>query len=187
MKMNTISTNIKAIGCLIILIFLLPLRTWAQEIQPSNPDHDTLIAAAKEIMESTPYCALITLDESGNPQARTMDPFSPEEDMVVWFGTNPKSRKVTQIRNDSRVTIYYEAPNGAGYVVINGNAFLVDDQEKKKKYWKKEWDKYYSDQRTNYILIKVIPDKLEIVDYKHNILGDSITWAVPYVKFKSGK
>jgi general stress protein 26 len=169
---------------IIMIIFILPLSIWAQEVQPSNHDRDTLIKTARELIESTRYCALITLNETGHPQVRTMDPFSPEEDMVVWFGTNPKSRKVKEIRNDSRTTLYYEAPNGAGYVVLKGHAYLIDDQEKKMRYWKKEWDAYYSDQKSNYILIKVIPDELEIVDYKHGIIGDSETWAVPNVKFK---
>lgn len=161
------------------IILLCPLGIWAQENQLSNYNRDTLITV-KEIMASTRYCALITLDESGHPQVRTMDPFLPEEDMIVWFGTNSNSRKVKEIRNDSTTTLYYEAPNGTGYVVIKGHAYLVDDPNKKLKYWKKEWDSFYSDNKVSYILIKVIPNKLEIVDYKHGIKGASKTWAVPY-------
>ena len=169
------------------IILLFPLRIYAQENQISNYDRDTVITVAKEIMLATRYCALITLDEDGHPQARTMDPFLPEEDMVVWFGTNPNSRKVKEIRNNSRTTLYYQAPNGAGYVVIKGHACLVDDPEEKLRYWKKEWEKFYPDQKASYILIKVIPDKLEIIDYKHEIIGTSKTWEVPYLDFESNK
>jgi len=165
--------------------FLLPLGSLAQEIQGSTFDPDTLLFAAKELMKATRYCALITLDESGHPQVRTMDPFTPEEDMVVWFGTNSYSRKVKEVRNDSRVTLYYEAPGGVGYVVIRGEAYLVNDPEIKEIYWKKEWEQFYPDQKENYLLIKVIPKKLEIVDYKHNIIGESKTWAVPSLEFES--
>jgi general stress protein 26 len=166
------------------IIFLYPMGISAQETQDSLYDRDTLITAAKEIMAATHYCALITLDETGHPQVRTMDPFLPEENMVVWLGTNSNSRKVKEIKNDSRATLYYEAPNGAGYVVIKGHAFLVNDPEIKLKYWKKEWERFYPDQKDSYLLIKVIPEKLEIVDYKHNITGESKTWAVPFVIFK---
>lgn len=186
-KQNTFMIGNK-IGCTIILITIIwPLAILGQEAHSSNYDRDTLITAARELMMSTHFCALITLDESGHPRARTMDPFSPEEDLVVWFGTNSTSRKVNEIRNDSRATLYYEASNESGYVVIEGNAYLVDNQEMKKKYWKKKWDEYYSDQKTNYILIKIVPDKLEIVDYGHGIVGDSETWAVPFVRFDSKK
>ena len=163
----------------LMLIFLLPFGTFAQESQQSNYNRDTLIMAAKEIMLETRYCALITLDKIGHPQARTMDPFSPDSNMVVWLGTNSNSRKVKEIRNNSKATLYYEASNGAGYVVLKGNAFIVDDHEKKLKYWKPEWDAFYPKSKNHYMLIKVLPERLEIVDYKHDIIGDSITWEVP--------
>ncbi len=166
-----------------VVILLCPLRIWAQDTELSNYERDTLITAAKEIMETTRYCALITLDKSGHPQVRTMDPFSPNEDMVVWLGTNINSRKVREIRIDSRVTLYYEAPNGSGYVVIQGNAYLVDDPEKIEKYWKEEWDEFYPDKDSTFSLIKVIPKKLEIIYYKHGITGSSKTWAVPHIEF----
>ena len=121
MKKFNRCTFVEAIIYLIIIL-LYPLRIYAKENQISNYDRDTVITVAKEIMLATRYCALITLDEDGHPQARTMDPFLPEEDMVVWFGTNPNSRKVKEIRNNSRTTLYYQAPNGAGYVVIQGHA-----------------------------------------------------------------
>jgi general stress protein 26 len=159
------------------------LRIWAQDIEVTNYERDTLISAAKEIMGATRYCALITLDKYGHPQVRTMDPFSPNEDMVVRLGTNINSRKVREIRNDSRVTLYYEAPNGAGYVVIQGKAYIIDDPEKTGKYWKEEWDDFYPDKNSTYTLIEVIPEILEIIYYKHGITGSSKTWTVPHIEF----
>lgn len=167
-----------------VMMLLCPPGIWAQDTASANVERDTLIAAAKEIMEETKYCALITVDESGHPQARTMDPFLPEEDMVVWFGTNINSRKVGEIRNDPRVTLYYEAPNGTGYVVIQGVASMVDDPGKLATYWKEEWDRFYPDRNSTYALIKVIPKKLEIIDYRHNITGSTKTWSVPQVDFR---
>ena len=170
---------------LIILMaaLLCPLRIWAQEMGSSGYDRDTLIAAAKEIMEASRYCALITLDKSGHPQVRTMDPFSPTEDMVVWFGTNVNSRKIGEIRNDPRVTLYYESPDDNGYVVIQGNAQLVDDPEYIETYWKQEWDAFYPDKNSTFALIKVVPERLEVIYYKFGITGSPETWAVPYIEF----
>lgn len=186
MKKQKTSSIENRIGWLLLLITILwPLSIRSQEVHSSNYNRDTLITAAREMMTSTRNCALITLDESGHPQVRIMNPFSPEEDLVVWFGTNSTSRKVSEIQNDSRTTLFYEASDGSGYVVIRGNAYLIDDQEMKKIYWKEKWESFYSDQKTNYLLIKVVPDKLEVVDYGNGIVGDSETWAVPSVKFKS--
>jgi len=184
MKKHIRYTGVESI-IISVIIFLCPLGIWAQDTELTNYERDSLITAAKEIMETTRYCALITLDKSGHPQVRTMDPFLPKEDMVVWLGTNINSRKVREIRNDSRVTLYYEAPNGTGYVVIQGIAYIIDDPEKTVKYWKEEWDSFYPDKNSTYTLIKVIPEKLEIIDYKHGITGLSEIWTVPYVEFRS--
>lgn len=165
------------------IILLCSMGLWAQDAELGNYEADSMISAAKEIMETTRYCALITLDKSGHPQARTMDPFPPEEDMVVYFGTNTNSRKLREIRNDSRVTLYYGDPNGTGYVVIQGKAILIDDPEILVKYWKEEWEKFYPDKNSTYALIRVNPEKLEIIDYKHGIVGASETWTVPHVDF----
>lgn len=165
------------------VLLLGSLKVWAQDENLNNFDRDTLITVAKEIMETSRYCALITLDKSGHPQVRTMDPFLPGKDMVIWMGTNKSSRKVGEIRLDPRVTLYYEAPNGDGYVVLQGIAFIEDGPKEIEKYWKDEWDQFYPDKKSTFTLIKVAPKKLEIISYKHGITGSSKTWAVPHLNF----
>jgi general stress protein 26 len=177
------SYNLAGSLFLSVIFILSPLRMKAQDTESTNYDRDRLITAAKEIMEITRYCALITLDSSGQPQVRTMDPFLPDDQMVVWLGTNITSRKVHDIRHDPRVSLYYEAPQGGGYVVIQGDAYLIDDPENKEKYWKEAWDAFYPDRQSTYTLIKVIPKKLEIISYQHGITSSSNTWAVPHVEF----
>ena len=36
-------------------------------------------------MTAQHYCALITLGEDGRPVVRTMNPFPPDDDMMVWY------------------------------------------------------------------------------------------------------
>ena len=75
--------------------------------QPSDTSRQFLLAAAREIIKSAGNVALITQDEKGIPQVRTMDPFEPEADFTVWLATQPNTRKVQQIKNNHRVTLYY--------------------------------------------------------------------------------
>jgi general stress protein 26 len=172
----------KIIILILIIILQSPLITFAQE-NAALYNRDTLITTEIKMMETTRYCALITLDTTGHPEVRTLDPFLPDSNMIVWLGTSINSRKVKQIKNDSRVTLYYPAQNAAGYVVIKGQAYIVQDSSKKQTYWKKEWSRFYPEDKSNYTLIKVIPEKLEVIDYQHGIFGDSKTMAVPFVKF----
>ena len=152
----------------------------------SQPDKQiTIETAAVEIMTKAKYCALITVDENGQPHARTMDPFLPNENFVVWLATNPKSRKVTHIKNNPKVALYYFEPSLPGYVTINGVAELVSDKNEKNLHWKDEWDEFYPDQDSSYLLIKIDPVRMEVVNYKYNIVGDTITWAAPSVLIKN--
>ena len=81
------SNSIKSVRWVLFLsmIMIFPFKIWAQKNEMQNFNRDSLIAAAKEIMLKTRYCALITLDKSGHPQARTMDAFAPDDDLVVWL------------------------------------------------------------------------------------------------------
>jgi len=142
---------------------------------------DFLLQEAKEIMTNSGTCTLITLDTEGIPRARVMDPFSPEEDLSVWFGTNSKSRKVDQIKNNPRVSLYYFDCNTTDYVLIHGMAKLVNDQNEKEKRWKDEWNDFYPNRTEGYLLIEVSPIWMEILSTSRGIYGDSISWEPPKV------
>lgn len=172
---------------LLLSIMTTPGSVWTQEKEAVTIEQDTLIAIAREIIEVSRYCALITVDANGHPQARTMDPFPPDENMIIWLATNPKSRKVREIRNDPRVTLYYADPGGSGYVTIAGIARLVDDPKQKARWWKEGWESFFTDREENYILIRVTPRKLDILSYKHGITGDPVTWRAPSIEFKAMK
>ena len=160
--------------------FLLIGNLSAQNIKTINIEDDTLAFAARSIINSTKYCALITVDSVGEVHARMMEVFPLEDDFTIWFGTNAKSRKVGEIQNNPKVTVYYANPDGSGYVTVFGIAQLIDDANEKSRLWKKEWVNYFTDKK-DFVLIKLIPQKMEIISYKHGINGDKVTWqAVNY-------
>jgi len=139
--------------------------------------------AALGIMKSSGLCAFITIDRNGKPIARTMDPFSPDSNFVVWFGTNPKSRKVKEIKTNPAVCLYYSNPAIPGYVMIQGTAKLVNDPKEKNRRWKIEWKNFYKNRNEDYLLIKVTPKRLEVINYTSGITGDPVTWDVPFITF----
>ena len=136
-------------------------------------DRDSLLTVAHAIIDTAQCHILITVDENGMPQARTMSVFPIEENMVIWLGTSTDSRKVKQIRNNPNVMVYYYDTKGHSYVSIAGQARLVNDPEKKAHYWKKSWTRYYPDPEKDYILIEVTPKRMEICSYKHKLFWDS--------------
>ena len=167
---------------LFLLFFTLP--AFAQQPQFSR---DALISAAREIMTATRYCALISTGRDGRSHARTMDAFAPEEDMTVWLATNPRSRKVAEIRRNPKVTLYYFDRESSAYVTIYGTARLVNDKNEKAKRWKEDWKTFYPDRDRDYLLIEIIPEKLEVVSVKKGIVGDERRWGTPTVSFATSR
>ena len=131
----------KRLAALAVLLLACRLAAARRTRRRTEADERAaLVAAAREIMAAQTYCALVTIDETGRPSVRTMNPFPPEEDMTVWMATNTNSRKVEHIKRDPRVTLYYANHGTAiGEVVIVGRAELTDDpaeiQKRKRAYW----------------------------------------------------
>lgn len=160
-----------------VLVVACAVRPAAQE-KPTELDRTHLLKAAREVMAGARYCTFITLGADGHPQARIVDPFEPEADMTVWFATNPATRKVAEVRRDPRVTLLYFDSKGPAYVTLLGRASAVDDTVEKAKRWKEEWTQFYRDRNrgADYLLIRVVPSRLEIVSYPHGILNDPGNW-----------
>lgn len=165
--MNLPRTSLASLVALLtLLVLLVPVRLAAQVVS-----EDSLVLIAREIIEAAHYVALISVDGNGHPQARVMDPFPPEDDMTVWLATNPRSRKVEQMRADNRVTLYYFDTAGLGTVTLMGTASLVDDPAEKAKRWKAGWEAFYPDRDSSFLLIEVRPVRMEIVSVKHGLTG----------------
>ncbi len=175
------SINRKNFQLLFPAVIFLLLSSAFMELPAQTITQDSLKAAAHEIMTSARYCALITRDNEGNTKVRAMDAFPPESDLTVWMATNPLSRKVAHIRKNPEVTLYYFNPDMQAYVTLSGQGQLVDDSLAKKEHWKEEWAAFYPDREKGYMLIKVIPEYIEVVSEAHGIIGDPKKWAPPSI------
>ena len=171
----------------LLLIFAVSASSQARQARQPSAKKFTkteLIAAAREIIAAARYCSLITLDASGRAQARTLDPFPPDEQMTIWLGTNPRSSKVREIRRNPHDVLYYFDRDAQAYVSISGRARIVNDAKLKLKWWKDEWRDFYPDRARDYVLIQVKPERMEIVSVKRGIIGEDKSWTPPTVIFK---
>lgn len=161
--------NLKKILPLFILLQIFTMN--AQSQQQSIP-RDTIFAAAREIITSAPYCGLVTVDERGQPQIRTMNPFPFKDDYVIWFATSRESSKVAELKKEPRVCVYYCDHNAAkGYVNLMGKATIIDDKELLKKMKRDYWNGIPNWENI-FVLIKIEPVSMEVVNYKHGVNGN---------------
>lgn len=142
------------------------------------PSRAEAIAAARTVMADARYATFITLDDTGHPQSRIVDPFAPEDDLTIWIATNARSRKVGQIEADPRVTLTWLDAGRQSYVTVLGVARSVRDPREKARLWKEEWAAFYKDRNRgdDYLLIRVTPRRLEVVSERLGMTNDPVTW-----------
>jgi general stress protein 26 len=141
------------------------------------------LAVARRVMREVDLCALVTLDGSGTPQVRTMGVLDPDDEMKVRMITNPRSRKVDQIRTRPQVVLHYLDADAPAYVTLHGTARLVADKEEIRRLWQDEWDEFYPQRENDALLIEVTPIRLEVVSASEGVVGPAETWATPQVRF----
>ena len=164
---------------LILFSAILPSNLYAQ----SSVNRDTILVAAREIIKETTYCALVTIDSTGQPQVRTMNPFPVNDEFITWFATSRNSRKVREIKNNPKVCVYYANHMSAkGYVNITGTAEVIYDKEllikMKRDYWESipNWQNIF-------VLLKIVPKTIDVINYKHGLINDPETLAAPSIVF----
>ncbi len=167
--------------CFIFILFILIFTSCSKNKDLSYRKNFTdkekeWIKVSDSIIKSAYFTTLITVDKNGQPRARIVEPFLPENEYVVWIGTNPKSRKVNQLKQNSKATLHYFDKSKLAYVSLMGNAFLIDDDSIKSKKFKKGWEKFYPNKNNDFLLIKFIPNSLELINLSQGYSGDSITW-----------
>jgi general stress protein 26 len=167
------------IWCLGVTLFLLPAPAQA-------PARAAILAASRTIISNARYATLVTLAGDAPADARIVDPFAPEADLTIWIATNATSRKVQQLARDSRVTLLYFDAATKGYVTLKGRAVLVRDPIEKSARWKDDWAGMYKDKNrgNDYLLVKIVPDTLEVVSVALGMINDPATWRPVTLKLR---
>jgi general stress protein 26 len=160
-----------------LLSVLLAPTLSSQQVASAAPTAQQIRSAATDIMKRARYCTLVSIGLDGQPQARIVDP-SIGAGNAIWIATNPLTRKVQEIRRDSRVTLLFFNAAANEYVTVLGNAEIVTDSATKAAHWKPEWGPFYKEQfrGPDFMMIRVRPFRLEVSSSRHQLVNDSLTW-----------
>ncbi len=133
----------------------------------SNPNVKQVLDAVQATMKAEQYCFLITLDNSGQPQARMVAALAIEPDLRVWIVTNPDTRKVKEIQEDDRTTMAFCDNKGEGYATLIGKSRLVNDKEQKRKLWQFSLGAFFptGPEGKDSTLIEFTPSRIEIMHF----------------------
>ncbi len=173
--------RLNALGWLLLGVLSLSLSANASD-PTGTVNATTVLQAARQVVQETAFATLITIDQNGQPKARTVDAFAPDPDWVVWIATRPSSRKVAEIGQRPKVTLHYYSNELKSYVSLMGQATLVSDVATKKSLRRaQDSNKLYPKFPDDYQLIRVQPTRLEGVLPGYR--GHPETWAPIGVNF----
>jgi general stress protein 26 len=95
------------------------------------------------IISAAESVALSTIDSDGAPATRAMLNLSDNTLKEIWFTTNTSSRKVEQIKKNSKGSAYFCLPKEWRGVLLNGTINVVESLETKHEIWRPDWSMYY--------------------------------------------
>jgi general stress protein 26 len=110
-----------------------------------------------QLMETTWAVYVTTIDENGFPHTRAMDNWrsrerfprlvdvfkSNDDDFWILLGTNTSSSKMTHLRKNPNVSVYYCEPKEFRGLALRGTAEIVTDTQLKREVWHDYWAVFY--------------------------------------------
>lgn len=158
-----------------VLVCLLSLGLCSGAKAGDAAEDTKILDLARATIAKVRYATMATVDADGQPRTRVVDPFLPGEDFVIYVATNPKTRKVAQIGQHAKVTLFYFDPDDRNYVSVMGQATLIDDDKQKLEMRREaDSDRIYPNFPADYLLIRIEPIWIEglLPGYR----GDRETW-----------
>lgn len=144
-------------------------------------DPETIMAAARKIIEEDYIGVLVTIDDQGMPRARPIGVGDPTDDWNLWMATRRGSRKTAQIAANPRAALNFgfdDTPNNHAdsyYASFMGMASVHTDPESiaafgpSEKY-RANWPDYPND----LALIRFVPQRLEVMG--KGIMPNETVW-----------
>lgn len=174
----------------VALAALLLASPGAAAGRPGTPPQDPalrarILGAASRIFRAARYCTLATSGRDGQPEVRIIDPIEPSgPGFEVYFATNPRSRKVAQLRRDPRASLLCFDAAGKASVSLAGRVARVSGKEQALHY-KEEWKGFFDrDKPQSYALYRLSPTRVEVVSPRDGLSGDPATWAPDAVRLR---
>jgi general stress protein 26 len=127
------------------------------------------------LIENSKAAYLTTIDNDGFPITRAMFNLRNKEQFpefrniynnlenifTIFISTNTSSSKVSHIRKNPKICVYYCDTDEFKGIMFGGEAEFVEDKKLKHQIWLDWWDKYYpvGVDDPDYTLLQLIPEQ----------------------------
>ncbi len=153
-------------------------------------DTNGLLQIARDTIAKSPMCLAITVDQSGEANARVVQTSKLDDDWTLRFMTDRRSRKVEEIERTGRLTLAYQDNADNSYVTLVGRATIIDDVAVKTVIWRPTSLKWHPGGPTdpNVVLIDFTADRVELWSSPHGVVPDPTKgmWAAAVTRIPAG-
>ena len=126
-----------------------------------------LVAGAVKAIAGMSYCWLATPDRLGLISARPMGRLPPapgDEDWLLRFVTDDRSRKISEIRRGGEVTLIFQRDADDAYVALFGEPTIRPDASADRRLWREAYEAYFAgeSERAHAAFLEVRVDRMEL-------------------------
>ena len=102
---------------------------------------------------------------------RLVEHLAVDEDLGVWIGTSPRSRKAAQVAGRAEVTYAVEDREGAGAVVLQARARVVDDERERAARWRDDIAPFFpgGPGGDDFVLLALRPYRIEVMSFAQGV------------------
>lgn len=106
-------------------------------------EKEEAIQKALELANRSEIAMVGTNGDDGYPNIKAMIKMENEGLRAVWFSTNTSSRRVAQLRHDSKASVYFvDFETWMGLMLV-GEVEILQDQAYRERLWREGYEKYY--------------------------------------------
>lgn len=147
-----------------------------------HADVEELFNVANRMMQAAGFASFITNDESGQPTARAVNPFPPDENFSrIVVASHRDTRKTRDVQRDGRAVLGYIDSPDKGYVTITCGAAVNERAEDKEAFWEQRADAFSmfwpgGPDSDDYLLIDLTPVRVEMRSYVLGVAEQPTRW-----------
>jgi general stress protein 26 len=136
------------------------------------------LAAAQALLRRNPYGFLATPGAwpGAAPHVRLVQHLAVTDDLTVWIGTSPRSRKAADIaaNPDSRVAYAVEDRAAFAYLSVSATVSVVDDERERAAKWEDGLAAFFpaGPLGDDFVLLRLDPLRLELMDFTRRLHPD---------------
>ena len=106
-------------------------------------DKDYAIQEGLKLIKNSKIAIIGTVDDEGYPNIKAMLNLVSEGMITFWFSTNTSSKRVAQIMNNKKASVYFVDQDQFMGLMLIGDMEVVSDEALRRKLWFEGSEMYY--------------------------------------------